>query len=323
MLAEPQLAVVRGLNLTVIAADIRKFAAAYVAEIDGDGSDLLWWAEALQRTCEAAISQPGDAGRIQDRLADLSERARALAFGMDFRVLMNPQRRLLSIGYRADAGQLDESCYDLLASEARLSSLFAIAKGDAPNEHWFRLGRPVAALGAGAALLSWSGSMFEYLMPPLVIHERQGSLLAQSCAVAVDVQIDHGRDRGVPWGVSESAFNARDREMNYQYHAFGVPVLALKRSGTDDLVIAPYATALASQIRPRAAVANLDRMERIGALGRHAFSTPSTLPLPACPKAPNGPWCATSWPITRAWPSWPSPMRCWKASTATASTTIR
>lgn len=282
-LAEPQLAAVRGLNLTVIAADIRQFAEAYVAEIDSDGSDLIWWAGALQRVCEAAISQPPNPSRVHERLAALSERARALAFGMDFAFLMNPQRRLLSIGYRADTGQLDESCYDLLASEARLSSLFAIAKGDAPNDHWFRLGRPVAALGARGALLSWSGSMFEYLMPPLVMHERQGSLLAQSCAAAVDVQIAHGRARGVPWGISESAFNARDRDMNYQYYAFGVPALALKRSGSDDLVIAPYATVLASQIRPRAAVANLDRLEGIGALGRYGFFdaidfTPARLP---------------------------------------------
>ena len=283
ILAEPQLAAVRGLNLAVIASDIRQFAEAYVAEIDDNGSDLIWWADALQRVCEAAIRPPGNAPKVQERIAALSERARALAFGMDFGFLMNPQRRLLSIGFRADTGQLDESCYDLLASEARLSSLFAIAKGDAPNEHWFRLGRPVAALGARGALLSWSGSMFEYLMPPLVMHERQGSLLAQACEAAVDQQIDHGRTRGVPWGVSESAFNARDRDMNYQYYAFGVPTLALKRSGTDDLVIAPYATALASQIRPRAAVANLDRLERIGALGRHGFFdaidfTPARLP---------------------------------------------
>ncbi|WP_196053573.1 GH36-type glycosyl hydrolase domain-containing protein [Paracoccus lichenicola] len=283
ILAEPQLASVRSLNLAVIANDIRQFAEAYVAEIDSDGGDLLWWADALQRACEAAIRPPGNAPKVQERVAALSERARALAFGMDFGFLMNPQRRLLSIGYRADAAQLDESCYDLLASEARLSSLFAIAKGDAPNEHWFRLGRPVAALGTRGALLSWSGSMFEYLMPPLVMHERQGSLLAQSCEAAVDEQIAHGRARGVPWGVSESAFNARDRDMNYQYYAFGVPALALKRSGSDDLVVAPYATALASQIRPRAAVANLDRLEEIGALGRYGFFdaidfTPARLP---------------------------------------------
>ena len=283
ILMEPQLAAVRGLNLAVIAGDIHQFAEAYVAEIDSDGSDLLWWAEALQRVCEAAIRPPGKAPKVQERIAALSERARSLAFGMDFGFLMDPQRRLLSIGYRADTEQLDESCYDLLASEARLSSLFAIAKGDAPNEHWFRLGRPVAALGTRGALLSWSGSMFEYLMPPLVLHERQGSLLAQSCVAAVDAQIAHGRARGVPWGVSESAFNARDRDMNYQYYAFGVTALALKRSSADDLVVAPYATALASQIRPRAAVANFDKMERIGALGRHGFFdaidfTPARLP---------------------------------------------
>lgn len=283
ILTEPQLAVMRGLDLTVIAGDIRQFAEAYVAEIETDGSDLLWWAEALQRACEAAIRPPGNAPKVQERVAALSERARALAFEMDFGFLMNPQRQLLSIGYRAESKQMDESCYDLMASEARLASLFAIAKGDAPNEHWFRLGRPVAALGTHGALLSWSGSMFEYLMPPLVMHERQGSLLSQSCVAAVDVQIAQGGARGVPWGVSESAFNARDREMNYQYYAFGDPELALKRAGTEDLVVAPYATALASQIRPRAAVANFDRLEGIGALGRYGFFdaidfTPARLP---------------------------------------------
>ncbi|MCZ0964243.1 GH36-type glycosyl hydrolase domain-containing protein [Paracoccus benzoatiresistens] len=271
ILAEPHLSVGRGLNLTEIAADIRQFAEAYVAKADADGSDLLWWVDALHRTCEASIRPPANAPEVQERVAALAERARALAFGMDFGFLMNPQRRLLSIGYRAESEQLDESCYDLLASEARLASLFAIAKGDVPHEHWFRLGRPMAALGARGALLSWSGSMFEYLMPPLVMHERHGSLLLQGCVAAVDAQVAQGRARGVPWGVSESAFNARDREMNYQYYAFGAPALALKRLATEDLVVAPYATALASQIRPHAAVVNFERLQRIGALGRHGF----------------------------------------------------
>ena len=202
---------------------------------------------------------------------------------MDFAFLMDPERKLLSIGYRPETSQLDESCYDLLASEARLASLFAIAKGDLPNEHWFRLGRPIAAVGMRGTLLSWSGSMFEYLMPPLVMRESLGGILNSSSEGAVAQQIAQGRLRGVPWGVSESAFNGRDRDMNYQYYAFGTPLLALKRSSTDDLVVAPYASALASQIRPRDAVRNLDRLAKIGALGRHGFFdavdfTPARLP---------------------------------------------
>mgnify|MGYP007004603081 FL=1 len=121
--------------------------------------------------------------------------------------------------------QLDDSSYDLLASEARLTSFLAIAKGDIRKEHWTRLGRPFANVGHQGVLLSWSGCMFEYLMPPLLLKERQGGILNHSNQMAVDVQMEWGKSHGLPWGISESAFNARDREMNYQYYAFGVPVL--------------------------------------------------------------------------------------------------
>ena len=190
---------------------------------------------------------------------------------MDFAFLMRPERRLLSIGYQPDTDELDQSCYDLLASEARLTSLFGIAKGDLPTEHWFRLGRPIVPIGHLGALVSWSGSMFEYLMPPLVMQEQHGGILSQSNSLAIKRQIEHGKQRKVPWGISESAFNARDREMTYQYANFGVPSLGMKRGLADNLVIAPDATLLAAQYQPRAAIANLAQLVKIGALGRYGF----------------------------------------------------
>ena len=153
-----------------------------------------------------------------------------MALAMQFDFLLDPERRLLSIGYRAADGTLDPSCYDLLASEARLASFVAIAKNDAPARHWFRLGRPVTPIGHGAALISWSGSMFEYLMPSLVMRAPSGSLLEQTNRLIVQRQIDYARGLGLPWGISESAYNARDMEFTYQYSNFGVPGLGLKRA---------------------------------------------------------------------------------------------
>ena len=128
---------------------------------------------------------------------------------MDFKFLFRKDRRLLSIGYRVESNEVDEACYDLLASEARLTSLFAIAKGDLPTEHWYKLGRPIVPIGARGALVSWSGSMFEYLMPPLVMQEPQGGILNQTNNLIVREQMNHGRRLGTPWGISEAAFNAR------------------------------------------------------------------------------------------------------------------
>lgn len=275
-LDEPQLAPVRAINLAVIAEDIRRLAADLETEAGHEQTaDLIWWANALKATCEAmtgdALPDQGAKARLAARLDRLAETARRLAFAMDFGFLMDPEKRLLSIGYRPQTDERDQSCYDLLASEARLASFFAIAKGDLPVEHWVRLGRPVTAIGSSGVLLSWSGSMFEYLMPPLVMQERVGGILNQSNAMAVAAQIQHGARLGVPWGVSESAFNARDREMNYQYYAFGVRVLGLKRQLMQDVVIAPYASALASQIQPAAAVENLRRLEKMGASGIYGF----------------------------------------------------
>ena len=273
---DPTIASVRSIGLSVIAVEIESFTRDLDREIGSNDTKLLVdWASRLHASCEAhfsdAVFDRANMDDVKGHLLRLGERARALAFSMEFSFLLNTERRLLSIGYNGEEQKLDESCYDLLASEARLTSLFAIAKGDIPSEHWFRLGRPVTTIHGQACLVSWSGSMFEYLMPPLVMHERQGGILNQSDNLSIVRQIAYGKSLGVPWGVSESAFDARDRELNYQYHNFGVPGLGLKRDLGHNVVIAPYASLLASQFKPREAVANLSRLDAIGALGVYGY----------------------------------------------------
>jgi cyclic beta-1,2-glucan synthetase len=207
----------------------------------------------------------------QGRLKVLAEAARRFALEMEFGFLLDPDRRLLSIGYSMASNSLDPSCYDLLASEARLASFFAIAKGDVPTRHWFSLGRAATPLGGGSALISWSGSMFEYLMPSLVMRAPAGSLLDQTSRLIVARQESYGRTMRVPWGVSESAYNARDIEFTYQYANFGVPGLGLKRGLSEDLVIAPYATGLATMVDPHAARENYARLAALGAGGRYGL----------------------------------------------------
>ena len=194
-----------------------------------------------------------------------------MAEAMEFDFLLDPDRKLLSIGYLVPEGRLDPSCYDLLASEARLASFVAIAKGDIPSRHWFRLGRAVTPVGHGAALISWSGSMFEYLMPSLVMRAPAGSLIEQTSRLIVRRQISYGAELGLPWGISESAYNARDLEFTYQYSNFGVPGLGLKRGLSENAVVAPYATALATMVDPAAAVSNFARLAAAGANGRYGF----------------------------------------------------
>jgi cyclic beta-1,2-glucan synthetase len=197
------------------------------------------------------------AGLRERGMAALARRAAAFGDAMNFRFLYDAPRKLLAIGYRAaDAdgpGRLDASDYDLLASEARLASFLAIAKGELPEEHWFRLGRSVTSVRGRPILLSWSATMFEYLMPNLLMRSYPGTLLDESARMAVCRQRDYGLQRGVPWGISESAYDLVDREDHYQYKAFGVPGLGLKRGLADDLVIAPYAAALAVLIDAPAA----------------------------------------------------------------------
>ncbi len=286
--SQPELASVRTINLTVAAAEVRKLAVAIHGEFGtAMSAELEAWGTRLERVCEGHVqdahSDDAATRALREKLSALKERARLIAFQMDFSFLLRQDRKLLSIGYRLEDHQLDESCYDLLASECRLTSLFAIAKGDIPTEHWFRLGRPIVEVGFSGALMSWAGSMFEYLMPPLVMKEPQGGILNQTSNLVIARQMSYARSKNVPWGISEAAYNARDREMTYQYTNFGVPGLGLKRGLSNNLVIAPYATVLASQFAPRAAVENLARLRTLGALGRYGFFdavdfTPSRVP---------------------------------------------
>jgi cyclic beta-1,2-glucan synthetase len=229
-------------------------------------NELLYWVDAARKTIRSS-ARPA----TPERLRALAARADQLARAMQFGFLLDPERRLLSIGYRMPEGALDPSCYDLLASEARLASFFGIAKGDLRSRHWFRLGRPVTAVGHGAALLSWSGSMFEYLMPELVMRAPESSLLGRTDVLIVQRQMHYADGLGIPWGTSESAYNARDLEFTYQYSNFGVPGLGLKRGLSESLVIAPYATALAAMIDPSAAATNFARLRREGGLGSYGF----------------------------------------------------
>lgn len=211
----------------------------------------------------------GDAAA--QRLQVLAQRCEALAWQADFGFLYHRKRHLFHIGYRVAEQQLDASFYDLLASESRLTSLLAIAKGDVPVKHWAALGRPFYAVGAYAGLRSWSGSMFEYLMPTLLLDEPQGSVLSDACHAAIREQVAFGRQQHVPWGISESAYAASDHTLAYQYAPQGVPRLALRRTPPDELVIAPYATALAAQLAPHLAVANFARMEQLTPRARYGF----------------------------------------------------
>ncbi|MEP6679094.1 MAG: glucoamylase family protein, partial [Betaproteobacteria bacterium] len=179
--------------------------------------------------------------------------------------LYDGERNLFRIGYRVDRGELDAGTYDLLASEARLASYVAICKRQVPMRHWFALGRPFVSVGGRTTLRSWSGSMFEYLMPSLVLDEPEAGMVHQALATAVDEQMRYGRARRLPWGVSESAYGAQDHTLAYQYSGFGVPTLALKRSAADDYVVAPYASALAAMLVPAAAVVNLRAIEDLNA----------------------------------------------------------
>ncbi len=190
---------------------------------------------------------------------------------MDFTFLFDSARKLFSIGFNVSERRSDPSYYDLLASEARLCSYVVIAQGQVSQDHWFSLGRLLVALRGDPVLASWSGSMFEYLMPLLVMPNYENTLLGQTCSGAVRQQIQYGKMRGIPWGVSESGYNRTDVHLNYQYRAFGVPGLGLKRGLAEDLVIAPYATMLALIVAPREACSNLAQLAANGRLGAYGF----------------------------------------------------
>ncbi len=201
----------------------------------------------------------------------LQQSVRRLADGTDLRSLYDQRRRHLAVGYLAGGPPTFTSHYDLLASEARLTSLVAIAKGDIPIEHWFALGRPMRTEPQGRQLLSWSGTMFEYLMPLLFTNSYENSQLDLACSNAVKGQIEFGRRSGVPWGLSESAYSALDARQIYQYRAFGVPELAQNPDADSRAVVSPYSTMLALTVDPRSCVANLRKLESAGLKGPMGF----------------------------------------------------
>jgi cellobiose phosphorylase len=240
----------------------------------------------LRQLTQLEMSAGGEPGlRARERIGDIEQLA--LTAGdmarLDYDFLFDEAQALLAIGYNVAERRRDTSYYDLLASEARLGYFVAIAQGQLPQESWFALGRLLTRAAGDATLLSWSGSMFEYLMPLLVMPSYDNTLLDQTYRTAVARQIAYGKERGVPWGVSESGHNGVDVQLNYQYRAFGVPGLGLKRWLAEDLVVAPYASALALMVAPEAACLNLQRLAASGLAGPFGFYeaidyTPSRLP---------------------------------------------
>jgi cyclic beta-1,2-glucan synthetase len=256
-------------SLVGLAEGLDRALAALDDLAENAGSDATRvWAETLGRGIRDGR---GVCVGLLARLRLSAEIAREMWEHTDFEMLFDESRLLFSIGYSLTEGRLDASFYDLLASEARLASFLAVAKGDVPQAHWFRLGRQLTDAGTGRALVSWSGSMFEYLMPLLVMQSWPGTILDETYRTVVKRQRQYAGDRGVPWGVSESAFNAKDADLTYQYQAFGVPGLGLKRGLADDVVVAPYAAMLALPIDPSAVVAVLEAFSGQGAEGRYGF----------------------------------------------------
>ena len=209
------------------------------------------------------LQQP--AAGVAARLHAVALRCRVMAVAPNYAMLFDPERKLLHIGYRVATQQLDDSHYDLLASESRLTSLLAIAKGDVPVLHWAALGRPFFACGTEVGLKSWSGSMFEYLMPALVLDEPEGSVLYQVNRSAVHAQIAEAQGHHTPWGLSESAIAGQDHTLAYQYGPQGVARLALRRTPADERVVAPYASVMALLVAPAEALANLHALQALGA----------------------------------------------------------
>ncbi|MHB1135426.1 MAG: GH36-type glycosyl hydrolase domain-containing protein [Coriobacteriia bacterium] len=254
-------------SLTGLAEGLTGALVALDDAAASEGPDSAW----ASRVAAGIRSARPRAVTLVARMRLTADIAREMWEHTDFAMLFDEHRLLFSIGFNTAEGRLDDSYYDLLASECRLASFLAIAKGDVPQEHWFRLGRAVTRTEGGAALVSWSASMFEYLMPLLVMKTWTNTLLDRTYTNVVRRQMQYGRQRGVPWGVSESAFNAKDVELTYQYQAFGVPGLGLKRGLSADIVIAPYATVLALMVAPRAALENLTALTRQGAEGWYGY----------------------------------------------------
>jgi len=248
-------------DVSMICAKVRRAVDASPA-LDEDERQL--WRTRLDNAASRART-------LRAEIAEIARRADALLEPMDFAFLYDRSRHLFHIGYDVDAGRYDPSWYDLLASEARAASLFGIATGAVPLKHWIHLGRPFRRDNQRVVLLSWAGTLFEYLMPGLFLETPRGSLLDFAAREAIEAQIEFGRRHHVPWGVSESAYNEFDADGGYRYRAFGVPDLALRRELEERVVIAPYASCLATVARPKEVARNFERLIDLGALGTRGF----------------------------------------------------
>lgn len=239
-----------------------------LAELAPSDPKVLEWTRQMAR----ALDQGADFSmKLTENLVNIARRASERAFGMNFQSLYDDETRTFYIGYNLSSDRMDPHHYDLLASEARLASYLAISKRDVPVDHWFHLGRPIATAGRSLITLSWNGSMFEYLMPTLLLPSDSSRLLGQSERAAVAAQRLYAQNLGLPWGVSESGYASRDSMHRYQYQAFGTPGIGLKRGLSDDYVVTPYASALALALAPAAAVDNLRALEKLGLRGRYGF----------------------------------------------------
>jgi cyclic beta-1,2-glucan synthetase len=256
LLATASLAVTAGRSDRLLAE------LAKLAESTPDAAEIRALMAGIRRSCST---------EMLNRLRRLVDRAEALGAAMDFRPLYRPERDLFAIGFNVVQGRLDSACYDLLASEACLTSCLAIARGEAPRRHWFQLGRHFIRAAGRLGVISWGGTMFEYVMPRLLLRSLPGTVLAEAAGTAVARQIEYGASLGLPWGVSESSFSEQAADGDYHYQAFGVPGLGLKQGLDLDQVVAPYATAIAAMLEPRAAIENFHRLAREGAEGTFGF----------------------------------------------------
>jgi cyclic beta-1,2-glucan synthetase len=227
--------------------------------------------DVLEQSLRELPAAGAAASELASRLRAVADVAQGYFDDMDFGFLFDQSRQLLRIGYNVDAEKGDQSCYDLLASEARTAVFLAIAKGDIPRDTWLRLGRKLTAYRDHVTLLAWSGTMFEYLMPQIHLRSYAGTLLDRALRAAVRIQEAYGQERKVPWGISEAAHAERDQRGQYQYYAFGVPPLAASGEEAKRLVIAPYASMLALMVDPARAIANLRFMAAKGWWTRHGF----------------------------------------------------
>ena len=247
--------------------EIPSTAARLCAELEARSDQL----GPTKRLCDAFRTGAANAEALIEELSALAARADDEVRGMDFKLLYDEERKHFHIGYNATIDRLDPNYYDLLASEARLASYVAIVKRDVPASHWYALGRPLTRLNGSPALLSWGGTMFEYLMPDLLMKSQAGTLLTRTNAAVVDAQIAYAKGSGAPWGISESAYARVDGDQTYQYRSFGVPGLGFKRGLEEDQVVSPYASILAVSIRPHAVVDNLEALEALGMLGTYGL----------------------------------------------------